>query len=215
MRYLLTLLRGIRPETAATVEHCELRELRAYVVDMRADVARLRSELGAEIRAAESRAGLRAAGAVEDLCELADAVGFLVGREPLSIDVRSSVANIMAGCAGLTVDARVRITVPGLDAVSSVRRTGTVRELVPVTGFPTKVYVEMDETGWAASLSFTNFDVNGLRLHAGVDERGYLVVPFPDRAICDGGWIEAIDERAKLKPEASEQQTERSERGVA
>ncbi|MEV0290657.1 hypothetical protein AB0H36_41565 [Kribbella sp. NPDC050820] len=192
MSSLLRLIRGTRPAATATAEQRELRELRAQVEDMRADAARLRTELRAEIKAAERRAGLRAAGAVEDLCDLANVVGFLVGRSPLSIDVRSAVANIMASCAGLTVGARVRVAVPELDPVASAGRTGTVRELVPVKGFPAKVYVEMDEPGWAALLSFMNVDVNGVRLEAAVDDRGYLVVPFPDRAICDGGWIEAI-----------------------
>lgn len=195
MTSLFRFLRGTRPAATApveTAEQRELRELRAQVEDLRADAERASNEVRAEITAAESRAGLRAAGAVADLFDLANVVGFLSGRAPLSIDVRSAVANIMADCAGLNVGARVRVTAPGLDPVTSVRRTGTVRELAPVKGFPTKVYVEMDEPGWAASLSFTNFDIDSLRMQAGVDERGYLAVPFPDRAICDGGWIEAI-----------------------
>jgi hypothetical protein len=169
-----------------------LRELLAQVEDMRADAARVRSDLRAEIKAAESRVGLRMAGAVADLFDLANVAGFLAGCAPLGIDVRNAAANIMADCASLTVGARVRVIAPGLDPVTSVRRTGTVRELAPVRGLPTKVYVELDEPGWASSLSFTNFDVNGVQLEAGVDERGYLAVPFPDRAISDGGWIEAI-----------------------
>jgi hypothetical protein len=179
-------------EPVETAEQRELRQLLAQVENMRADAARVRNELRAEIKAAESQAGLRTAGAVANLFDLANVVGFLAGRATLSIDVRKAVANIMADCAGLTVGARVRVIAPGFDPTTSVRRTGTVRELAPVRGLPTKVYVEMDEPGWASSLSFTNFDVNGVRLDAGVDERGYLAVPFPDRAICDGGWIEAI-----------------------